>query len=239
MEARASRANSYLILSKAIISWILQVRKSSEEQHHFSMGARCLEERLVHELVSRSDQKELQKDLDLFHGQLISVAELELLSFCRLQAFNRLSKFKWLHELLTGFMYPAFYAVQIHQHQRFSEYSVKSGLCSGFGATSQNVAGLTSSKSLQSQQTWNHMGCGSIIPQHSLISLGPGLSTSWDICHASFAAIIGWLSAKCTAPGGASGSLTWLMKSSIWINLDNMLWNLSNLSIPSWSELNA
>ena len=59
-------------------------------------GARCLEERLVHELVSRSDRKEFEKDLDLFHGQLISVAELELLSFCRLQAFNRLSMFTHL-----------------------------------------------------------------------------------------------------------------------------------------------
>ncbi|CAL1133800.1 unnamed protein product [Cladocopium goreaui] len=41
----------------------------------FRAVIRCLEERLVHELVSRSDRKEFEKDLDLFHGQLISVLE--------------------------------------------------------------------------------------------------------------------------------------------------------------------
>ena len=53
------------------------------------------------------------------------------------------------------------------------------GLCLGFGATSQDVAGLTSSKPFQRQQTSDDMVHGSIIPQHSHSPISPpGLSTS-------------------------------------------------------------
>ena len=115
--------------------------------------ARCLEEKLVHELVNRTGDR---KDLDLFQGQLISVAwhmqrELDLLDFTTMM-FNVMTfEFRWYES--SCFRHIFLWKESISISVQYG--STLKCLCDlGFGAPPPNATGQATAWQSQQYQTF-------------------------------------------------------------------------------------